>query len=90
MRNLLIISCLFNVPIDNLDIMTIDDIKINYTTPFKIVFIDSQEIRIVTNTPVGVFRQTYFTVSFTNRYQLYSSTSALTDISLNDSQRRLG
>jgi hypothetical protein len=56
MRNILVVDCSFNVPIENLMILTVNDFKITHTTPMQIVFINSQNIRIVTNTPVGVFR----------------------------------
>ena len=56
MHNILVIDCSFNVPIDNLMTLTVNDFNITYTTPMQIIFISSQDIRIVTNTPVGVFR----------------------------------
>lgn len=56
MHNILVVDCSFNIPIENLMTLTIDDFQITYTTPTEIFFINSQEIRIVTNTPVGVFR----------------------------------
>jgi hypothetical protein len=56
MHNILVIDCSFNVPIENLMTLAIKDLQITYTTPIEIVFINSQDFRIVTNTPVGVFR----------------------------------
>lgn len=77
------------MPIQNLWKLTLNDIQITSGTPIEIIMVSQQKIRIVTNTPIEVYRQAFFTVSFSNRYQLNSIVQVEATTALQDAQRRL-
>ena len=77
------------MPIQNLGKLTLSDITITSGTPTEIIMVNQQKVRIVTNTPVEVYRQAFFTVTFSNRYQLNSIVQAESTTTLQDAQRRL-
>lgn len=73
LRNILVIDCTFSNPINNIDTLTLDQIKITNCEPIQIFIVDNLNLRIIVDTPKGEFRDELITIQTMNRYQLYSN-----------------